>query len=255
VCNLVPKIEWLEEKKKFYHNLLAGHFHKDLITVILEESGYEVYPYGYESFLTPLKIKFEKSEIKQTEISKKIRSTPDLLVYDSENKAVELLEAKSRRWDRTDDVLIKALPRYRKYWQYSILVMVLPAGHFFYAQKVNRLKPRKDNVFDLNKEFKWFEDVFPKVDCDTLYSYKRQIIDFWNRPRKHFDPLETTLDRFNLYHLIQDEFNRSMQCSIDRLFKEQNERNLISRQAFNKAIETLVENGKIIKEGTKIRLS
>jgi len=251
VCNLGFDLEFLDERQTFYRNLLAGHFHKDLIRVILEESGYEVYPYGYESFLTPLKIKFEKREIKQTEISKKIRSTPDLLVYDPENKAVELLEAKSRRWDRTDDVLIKALPRYRKYWQDSILVMVLPAGHFFYAQKVNRLKPRKDNVFDLNKEFKWFEDVFPKVHLDTLYSYKRQIIDFWNRQREHYAPLDTTLDRFNLYSLIQER----VQCRIDELFHEQNERNLISRKAFSKAIETLIDSGKIIKDGGEIRLS
>jgi len=68
--------ELLDDKQMFYRNLLAGHFHKDLIRVILEESGYEVYPYGYESFLTSLKIKFEKGEIEPTEISKKIRSTP-----------------------------------------------------------------------------------------------------------------------------------------------------------------------------------
>lgn len=243
------EFELSDERQTFYGDLLAGHFHKDLIRVILEESGYEVYPYGYESFLTPLKIKFEKGEIRQTEISRKIRSTPDLLIYDPENGAVELLEVKSRRWDRTDDVLIEALPRYRKYWRYSILVVILPAGHFFYAQKVNKLKPRKENVFDMNEEFEWFEEVFTKVHLDTLHSYKRQIIDFWSRRKKNYDHLRTTVDRFSLYSLIQELEQRD----VDELFDEQNERNLISRKAFNKAIKALIEDGKIIEEEGKIQ--
>ena len=244
------EVELLDKRQRFYQNLLAGHFHKDLIRVILEESGYEVYPYGYESFLTPLKIKFEKREIKQTEISMKIRSTPDLLLYDPENKAVELLEVKSRNWDRTDDVIIEALPKYRKYWRDSILVVVLPAGHFFYAQKVNRLRPRKENSFDMNKEFEWFGDVFTKVHLDTLYSYKRQIIDFWNRQREHYDPLETTLDRFSLYPLIQEWGH----CKIDKLFHEHNKRNLISRKAFDKVIKALIDDGTIAEEEGEIQL-
>jgi len=244
------EFELPDKKRMFYRNLLAGHFHKDLIRVILEESGYEVYPYGYESFITPVKIKFEKREIKQTEISKKIRSTPDLLVYNPEGKTVELLEVKSTKWDWTDNVFIDALPKYQKYWRYSILVMVLPAGHFFYAQKVNKLKPRRDNTFDLKKEFEWFEDVFIKVHLDTLYSYKRQIIDFWNRHREHYDPLDTTLDRFGLLSLIQE----SVQCGIDELFYEYNQRNLISREAFDKSIKTLIDDEKIIEEEGEIRL-
>ena len=226
----------------FYKNLLAGHFHKDLIRVILEESGYEVYPYGYESFLTPLKIKFEKGEIKHTEISKKIRSTPDLLVYDPENTTVELLEVKSTRWDWTDNVLIGTMPKYQKYWRESVLVIVLPAGHFFFAQKVNKLKPRKDNVFDLNKEFKWFEEIFTKVHLNTLYRYKRQIIDFWNRPRETYDLIDTKVDRFSLYFLIQA---MELPCSIEKLFHEQNKGNLISKKDFDKATQ---ETNELLRE-------
>lgn len=218
--------------------------------MILEESGYEVYPYGYESFLTPLKIKFEKGEVEQTEISKKIRSTPDLLVYNPEKKTADLIEVKSSRWDWTDGVLINALPKYQKHWQHSTLVMVLPAGHFFYAQHVNRLEPRADNVFDLNKEFEWFENVFTEVHLDTLYSYKRQIIDFWNRQRENYEPLSTNLERFNLHSLIQ----QLKQPSVDELFLEQNKRNLMSRKAFDKAIKMLIDEEKIIKEGGKIQL-
>lgn len=250
MCNLGSGFEMLDQEQTFYHNLLAGHFHKDLIRVILEESGYEVYPYGYESFLTPLKIKFEEGEIKQTEISKKIRSTPDLLVYDPEDKTVELLEVKSKRFDWTDNVFIDALPRYQKYWRESILVIVLPAGHFFYAQNVKKLKPRENNTFDLSKEFEWFEDIFTKVHLDTLCSYKRQIIDFWSRKRKTYNPLRTNVRRFSLFSLIL-EYGI---CDIDELFHEQNERNLISRKDFNNAIKKLVKNGEIVKEEGTIRL-
>lgn len=247
--NLGLDVELLDEGQMFYRNLLAGHFHKDLIRVILEESGYEVYPYGYESFLTPLKIKFERGEIEPTEISKKIRSTPDLLVFDPEKGTVELLEVKSTRWDWTNDVLIDALPRYQQYWQESMLVIVLPAGHFFYAQYVDRIEPRKDNTFDLREEFEWFEEVFTKVRLDTLYSYKKQIIDFWNRKRESYDPLNPS-SRFGLLSLIRE----LVQCNVDELFSEQNERNLTSRKVFKKAVKKLIDDGKIIEEEGEIRL-
>lgn len=240
----------LNKKQSFYRNLLAGHFHKDLTRVILEESGYEVYPYGYESFLTPLKIKFEKREIKKTEISKKIRSTPDLLVYDTESTTVELLEVKSTRWDWTEGVLVRRLPTYRKYWNESILVIVLPAGHFFYAQYMDKLKLREDNTYDLNKEFVWLEEIFTKVNLDILYSYKRQIIDFWNRQREHYDPINTNLDRFNLYRLIQ----QLPECDVDELFHEFGRRNLVSRGAFNEALKELIDDRKIIEKDGKIVL-
>ena len=246
MCNLGFEFEFLDERQTFYRNLLAGHFHKDLIRVILEESEYEVYPYGYESFLTPLKIKFEKGEIKQTEISKKIRSTPDLLVYDPENKTVELLEVKSRRWDRTDDVLIKALPKYQKYWRDSILVIVLPAGHFFYAQRVSDLESKTAD-FDMNKEFMWFEEIFTKINLSTLYSYKKEVINFWGRNQARYEPLGIE-PRFSLYNLIEE----IRPCSIDKLFEEQNKRNLISREVFEKTIKELIDEGKIKEKKGKI---
>jgi len=232
-------VEVLDKRKMFYRNLLAGHFHKDLIRVILEESGYEVYPYGYESFLTPLKIKFEKGEFQKTEIAKKIRSTPDLLVYDNENETVELLEVKSTKWDRTDGGLIDALPKYQKYWNECILVMVLPAGHFFYAQRVSDLESKTVD-FDMSKEFMWFEEIFTKVNLSTLYSYKKEVINFWGRNQARYEPLGTET-RFNLFNL----FEEIRPCSIDKLFEEQNKRNLISRKVFDETIKELIDEGKI----------
>lgn len=235
-------------EETFYQDLLVGHVHKDLIRVILEESGYEVYPYGYESFLTAMKIKFEKGEIRSTEVSKKIRCTPDLLVYDPDDESVELLEVKSRRWDHTDDVLIDAIPKYRKYWRESVMVVILPAGHFFYAQRVEKLQSGEDS-FDLNKEFKWFEKIFTKVKLDTLCSYKSQIVNFWDRNKKHYDPVETPMERFSLCSLIEE----LGKCEVDELFLQQNERNLMSRKDFDEAIKILIDEGQLIKKGGIIR--
>lgn len=237
-------------REAFYRNLLAGHFHKDLIRVILEESGCEVYPYGYESFLTPLKIKFERGKIKSTEISMKVRCTPDLLVYDEVNENVDLVEVKSTRFDHTDYVMIDALPRYQKYWQGSILVEVLPAGHFFYAQYVDKIKPRPDDqrCYDLNDSFEWFEEIFTKVNLSTLYSYKKEVINFWGRNPARYEPLGVET-RFNLYNLIEE----IRPCSIEKLFKEQNKRNLISREVFDKTIKELIDKGKISEKEGKIQ--
>jgi len=216
--------------------------------VILEESGYEVYPYGYESFLTPLKIKFEKDEIRSTRTARKIRSTPDLLVYDGESETVELLEVKSTRWDRTDGVLINALPRYKKHWNESTLTMILPAGHFFYAQSVSDLESKTED-FDMNKEFMWFEELFTKVKLKTLCSYKKQIIDFWGRRKKTYDPLDGA-DRFNLWEVAKQK----KRWTIDELFHEQNTRNLISERNFGRAVNTLIDDGKVVKKRGRILL-
>lgn len=241
-------------KAKFYQNVLDGNFHKDLVRVILEMSGYEVYPYGYESFLTPLKMKFEKQEIKQTEISKKIRSTPDLLVI--KDREVSLVEVKSRNFDRTNDVLIKDVSKYPRYWQDSILVVVVPAGHFFYAQDVSKLKIEEQRGFDLNEEFRWFEEMFTDVKLETLYSYKGYVIRFQNRPSYFYEQIAKTAkiteteERFNLYALIQ----QIGPCKIDNLFNEQNKRNLVSRKAFDEAIDELAKQGKVIKRNEEIRI-
>lgn len=47
-------------KPTFHTNLLKGYLFKDLLVVLLDESGYEVYPYGYESFIAPLKRKIHE---------------------------------------------------------------------------------------------------------------------------------------------------------------------------------------------------
>jgi len=84
---------------------------------------------------------------------------------------------------------------------------------------------------------------------DTLYSYKKQIIDFWYRKRESYDLLNPS-SRFGLLSLIRE----LVQCNVDELFSEQNERNLTSRKVFKKAVKKLIDDGKIIEEEGEIRL-
>lgn len=198
-------------------------------------------------------MKFEKKEIDQTEISKKIRSTSDLLVI--KDRVVNLVEVKSRNFDRTNDVILKDVSKYQKYWEGSILVLVVPAGHFFYAQDVSELKQKEQEGFDLNEEFRWFEDVFTNVKLDTLCFFKEYVIRFCKRSPVTYEQttkatkITETQKRFNLYTLIQ----QMGPCRIEDLFKEQNKRNLVSRKDFEEAINELVQQGKIIKRNEEIR--
>lgn len=99
---------------------------------------------------------------------------PDLLVIDKKKKGVCLVEAKFTGFtDTTSYVQSKArIDRYYKYWNDSILAVIVPAKEYIYAQYVSKLnmprKPyRKFNTFvyyfNLEKEFVPIYKIFPEI--------------------------------------------------------------------------------------------
>lgn len=70
----------------FYDSILRGNNAKELVKVLLQKSGYEIYPYGYESTLSDVRIKLGDSKTRNSKTVRMIRSSPDLLVYDDEKE-------------------------------------------------------------------------------------------------------------------------------------------------------------------------
>ena len=80
---------------EFYDAVLKGNIFKDIVKLLLEKSGYTVYPFGYESTFSQIKPKFTK-DTKNSRTVRRIRSSPDLLVFDEQKNDLMLVEVKMR---------------------------------------------------------------------------------------------------------------------------------------------------------------
>ena len=158
--------EQIKKREKFTRDLLVGGFFKNLVLTVLHNASYEVYPFGYESFLASIKRPLYNAEAIHSEAAERIRSTPDLVVLDRETGDVNLVEVKFRGhlWDNKRAHILVNL--YRKYWSESVLVLVCPRGKIFYAQFVRNLT-REDNFFPVAQDFLPLEEVFKHVSWEN----------------------------------------------------------------------------------------
>lgn len=158
---------------EFYDNVLRGNLTKELVKVLLEKAGYHVVPYGYESTLSDMKKRLGIKGTKKSKTVRKLRSSPDLLVYDEWIKDVMFVEVKMRNIQDETKLRIyeEKIAPYREFWDECILVLVVPCGNVFYAQKVSELE--KKRVYDMSEDFRKIEDIFTRVSTeDTLHFRK-----------------------------------------------------------------------------------
>jgi hypothetical protein len=163
---------------EFYRRLAEARFCEGIVAAILELSGYEVYPYGYETLLPPLRRRFRQNHARPSPTEARLRSTPDLLVVDPAARArpssPRLVEVKFRRWTSPHDVRLSGVEGYQTYWPDALLVVVIPAGDTFYAQAVERLNGRKRS-FDLPRQFQRLHAFFPRVKPATLTALAQEV--------------------------------------------------------------------------------
>lgn len=165
---------------KFYDDMLKGNQMKELVKVLLEKSGYVVFPYGYESTLSDVKKKLNVKGAKNSKTARRIRSSPDLLVYDGERKDVMLVEVKMRRAKEETSVMIfprrrlDRIANYIEFWNDSILLLVIPSGNIFYAQVVNELEIKPS--YNLTRDFEELEDLFTRVTPEDLSIYRTEAL-------------------------------------------------------------------------------
>ena len=108
----------------FHDSMLKGETAKNLIKVLLQKSGYAVYPYGYENTLPDIRDKLFSKETKNSPTMRRIRSTPDILVYDGEKRDLMLVEVKLRN-SETPWLENRKINIYKEFWSDSILVIDL----------------------------------------------------------------------------------------------------------------------------------
>ena len=165
----------------FIKSQLKGFNAKLITESIFRDSSYETYPFGYESSFSRLLSAMDYKNPSETFLQ--LRSMPDLLVIDKDKKEVFLIECKYRNIPKLESLRLSkpSIEKYKKYWKGCILVVIVPLGELLYAQSIDNLdienkKTYGENIyFDLNKEFKPFVDIFPKVDRNIINKYKTFI--------------------------------------------------------------------------------
>lgn len=160
----------------FYDNVLEGNQMKEVVKVLLEKSGYLVLPYGYESMLSGLRRRLGEKGTKKSRTVRRIRASPDLLVYDDKRKDLMLVEVKMRKAKKETKILIyaKLTANYKEFWNDSILVVVVPCGNIFYAQGVGELEVKEE--YDATLDFEKFEDVFTRVKKEDVSHFKTKAL-------------------------------------------------------------------------------
>ena len=137
----------------FSQHLIIGAAAKEILRSLLEASGYKVYPFGYESSLSSLKMHIWESQVNDSNAVQRVRSMPDYVV--SSEKDLKLVEVKFRKKSEQGGrpgVFLKNsdLNRYRLYWEESVIVIISPCGDRFFCRDVRELMPG-------TRETQWFE--------------------------------------------------------------------------------------------------
>ena len=170
-----------EKQTKFYDNILEGNEIRELVRVLLERSGYLVLPYGYENTLSGLMSKLGVQDTKKSRTVRRIKSSPDLLVFSEKKKDLMLVEVKMRKAPQERRILLYAqmIANIKEFWNDSVLAIAIPCGNVFYAQWMGELEVKEE--FDASVDFEKFEDIFNEVKEGDLSHYKTRALEIMSR--------------------------------------------------------------------------
>lgn len=166
---------------EFYDNVLQGNQIKELIKVLLEKSGYLVLPYGYESTLSGLIGQLGVKYTKKSRTVRRIKSSPDLLVFSEKRKDLMLVEVKMRKAPEGKRILLYAnmIANYKEFWNDSVLVIVVPCSDVFYAQTVGELEVKEE--YNALLDFERFENVFTEVKEEDLSHFREKALEIMGK--------------------------------------------------------------------------
>jgi len=142
------------------YDFLKGGIIKEVVKSLLQSYGYEVYPYGYETNFAVLKNKLIEEDVRTSPSVSRMKSTPDLVVFDKRSKNLMFVEVKMRT---SSPITIKSyvIQRYKDFWNDCILVLVVLDDNVFYAQRISdlQIKEKYDPVIDFCGIREFFQDI------------------------------------------------------------------------------------------------
>lgn len=164
---------------EFYDALLKGNIYKDIVKLLLEKSGYTVYPYGYESTFSHVRSQLTRNT-RNSRTVRRIRSSPDLLIFDEQRNDLMLVEVKMRT-QVPPRIKPRQIENYKEFWSDSILVVVVPKDNVFYGQKVSELETRKE--YYRIADFEKLQDIFTRVSAEDFSHFKDMALQNMEKQR------------------------------------------------------------------------
>ncbi len=132
-------------KRNFHLDLLQGRFAQIIVENILKQFDYEVFPFGYESYLTNIIQSFQKPN--PNEIVSKIRCSPDSIVYNKTNNTADFLEIKSTSYDLNNYFIKQSTyKKYLNHWPDALLTVVNTKNLEIFVQKVSKINLSKKTL-------------------------------------------------------------------------------------------------------------
>ncbi len=155
------------------YDFLKGGIAKEVVKSLLQRYGYEVYPYGYETTLSVLKNKLAEKDVRTSPSIRRMKSAPDMVVFDKKRKDLIFVEVKMRT---RLPAIIKShvIQRYKDFWNDCVLVLVVPDGNVFYAQRVSDLRTKEEYPAT---DFTEIREFFPDIDEYELLNYRNETRD------------------------------------------------------------------------------
>jgi hypothetical protein len=166
---------------EFYDQVLQGNQTKELVKVLLEKSGYIVFPYGYENTLSGLINLIGVKDAKKSRTVRRIKSSPDLLVFSKDRKDLLLVEVKMRKAPDEKRILLHAhrMADYKEFWNDSVLVVVVPCGNVFYAQKTGELEIKEE--YNALTDFVRFEEIFTETKEEDVSHFRNKALEIMRK--------------------------------------------------------------------------
>jgi hypothetical protein len=148
----------------FSYKVYKGNVFKELVKTLLEENGYDALPYGYENQFSNIKRNLSNQS---SETALRIRSSPDLLIYDDKKKDVNLVEVKM---SKEEYININKIEDYQTYWKDALFVAVVNFGNVFYAEEIRKLGIK--GFYSPKSDFRPIQQVFRRIDDACLEGYQ-----------------------------------------------------------------------------------
>ncbi|MCH8520018.1 MAG: hypothetical protein LAT82_04660 [Nanoarchaeota archaeon] len=165
--------------ENFRFNLMKGKIVEVIIQNMFECTDYQVFSYGHENTLGYMKNELKKYK-KHNDTLKKIRFTPDFVIYNPKTEETRLIEVKYN--NSKNNKIISDFEPYQKYWSDCYILVVNPSSeNVYFIQKASEIEienefynknlHKKVKTYDLNKFKKIqeeFEDITWEVVKDTF---------------------------------------------------------------------------------------
>ena len=143
---------------KDHENLIKGRIAETIVEEMFRDAGYQVYRFGYESFLQSL-VQKENKINKRNIVGKMVSSMPDFLVV--KNNKPDFIEVKFRKDGKLDKEELES-------WSKARVLLVFPFQPFFRISSVTAFLETgelydlaKDNFLSIKKEI--IESYIPLI--------------------------------------------------------------------------------------------